>query len=111
MNQAKVEKIHATDDRGKNECRKMKTTFRLWHKFQAWRTARKLHKEHRELMKYIRRSAYEITAWKQDISLLHELHEFHLARAAGQEVEAPVADNVVSMKEIHPAIAAAQAVG
>ena len=89
----------------------MQTTFRLWHKFQAWRMAGRLRKQHRELMKYIRRSAYEITAWKQDISLLHEMHDFHLARSAGQSVAPPTVDNVVSMKELHPAISAVQAVG
>ncbi len=62
-------------------------------------------------MKYIRRSAYEITAWKQDISLLHEIHDFHAARAVGQDIAPPVADNIVSMKELHPSIAAVQAVG
>lgn len=111
MDQAKVEPPLTLVERTTNECRKMKTPFALWHRFHAWRFSRKLRKQHRELMKYIRRSAYEITAWKQDISLLHEMHDYHATRAEGRTAEPPEAENVVPMKELHPAIAAAQAAG
>jgi hypothetical protein len=70
-----------------------------WHHFRAWRLSAKIRRQHKELAKYVRRSAYEITAWKQDISFLDELLEFHLAQAG---IERPVVsekDNVVSIEE------------
>jgi hypothetical protein len=49
-----------------------------WHMLMAWVLARKIRHQHRELAKYIRRSAYEITAWKQDIGFLDEQLRHHL---------------------------------
>jgi hypothetical protein len=45
----------------------------------AWCLARKIRRHHRELSKYIRRSAYEIAAWKQDIGFLDEQLRYHRA--------------------------------
>jgi hypothetical protein len=44
----------------------------------AWVLKRKIRRQHRELAKYIRRSAYEITAWKQDIGFLDDQLRHHL---------------------------------
>jgi hypothetical protein len=54
---------------------------RPWHLLRAWLLARKIRRQHQELAKYIRRSAYEIAAWKQDIGFLEEQWRYHLLEA------------------------------
>jgi hypothetical protein len=51
-----------------------------WHALVAWLLVRRIRRQHRELAKYIRRSAYEIAAWKQDIGFLDEQRRYHLSQ-------------------------------
>lgn len=61
--------------------RQLRRLTKPWHLFRAWLLARKIRRQHQELAKYIRRSAYEITAWKQDIGFLDEQWRHHLLQA------------------------------
>ena len=73
---------------------------------------RKIRREHHELAKYIRRSAYEISAWKQDIGFLDQQMERHLMLAGVSLSTAPVENNVVSMEDsglMRPAVSLAAA--
>ena len=70
---------------------------KIWHRLEAWILDRKIHKEHRELAKYVRHSAYEIAAWKQDIAFLEERRQHHLAFLG--LAPAPEPDKVVSIDE------------
>ncbi len=72
---------------------------RPWHKLSAWFLTRKIRRQHQELEKYVRRSAYEITAWKQDIGFLDQRLDHHLTLAGVSLPVAPTESNVVSMEE------------
>jgi len=54
---------------------------RPWHLFRIWGLTRRIRRQRRELAKYVRRSAYEIAAWKQDIRFIAVQREYHLRRA------------------------------
>lgn len=71
---------------------------KYWHRFKVWLVGRRIRREHQELAKYVRRSAYEITAWKQDIGFLEEIKAYHEARC-GQiaSAEPPAEGKVVPM--------------
>lgn len=82
---------------------------RPWHKFRVWWLLRRIRHQHRELARYVRRSAYEISAWKQDIGFLDEQLVHHLARAGMPLDLAPAAaDKVVSMEDVSLAVGAVQ---
>jgi hypothetical protein len=59
---------------------------KLWHRFRAWKLIRHIKRQRKELAYFLRRSSYEIYAWKQDIAFLEEEAAYHLKRA---EVEVP----------------------
>lgn len=70
---------------------------------------RHIRRQHRELAKYVRRSAYEISAWKQDIAFLDEQLAHHLMRAGLPLGLAPAAaDKVVPMEDVSLAAGAIQ---
>ena len=50
---------------------------KIWHRLESWILDRKIRREHYKLAKYVRQSAYEINAWKQDIAFLEESRDFH----------------------------------
>jgi hypothetical protein len=81
---------------------------KIWHRLRAAAIGRRIRKERRELAKYMRRSAYEMIAWRQDITFLEEERDHHLAKAGlalsepKPALEEPVADNVVPMGELVP---------
>jgi hypothetical protein len=82
---------------------------RPWHKLRAWWLVRRIRRQHRELARYVRRSAYEISAWKQDIGFLDDQLAHHLARAGLPLGLAPAAaDKVVSMEDVSLAAGAIQ---
>lgn len=60
--------------------RLLRHMLRPWHLFRIWIFTLRIRKQRRELAKYVRRSAYEIAAWKQDIRFLAEQREYHLRR-------------------------------
>lgn len=69
---------------------------KLWHRFHAWTLTRRIRRQHRELAKYVRRSAYEINAWKQDIAFLEEQLDNHRSFVDGASPPNP--DKVVPME-------------
>lgn len=75
-------------------------TMKYWHRFKAWLVGRKIRREHQELAKFVRRSAYEITAWKQDIGFLEEVRAYHLIRSGRPYVEAPLPGKVVPISSV-----------
>lgn len=75
---------------------------KFWHRFKAWLVLRKIRVQHRELAKYIRRSAYEINAWKQDIGFLEETLAFHQAHSGTTSVDAPADGKVIPMESAEP---------
>lgn len=74
--------------------------FRPWHIIKARLLARKIRRQHCELAKFVRRSAYEINAWKQDIGYLEEQLGRHLALSGNPMPDTPDSGKVVSMKEL-----------
>ena len=73
---------------------------KYWHRFKVWLVGRRIRREHHELAKYVRRSAYEITAWKQDIRFLEEILAFHEAHAGRPAAELPPAGKVVPIPNV-----------
>lgn len=73
-----ISPAHLGDSWGRRQLRRLT---KPWHLFRAWLLARKIRRQHQELAKYIRRSAYEIAAWKQDIGFLDEQWRYHLLEA------------------------------
>lgn len=71
---------------------------KYWHRIKAWLVMRRIRKEHHELAKYVRRSAHEINAWKQDIRFLEELLDYHQSRAGKAPAEFPASGKVVPME-------------
>jgi len=70
---------------------------KAWHRLEAWYLERKIRKEHHQLARYVRRSAHEINAWKQDISFLEESRDYH--RSFFTDLPAPAPDKVVSIDD------------
>lgn len=62
---------------------------KIWHRLEAWLLDRKIHRQQSALAKFIRQSAYEINAWKQDIAELEEERARHLAFLQGQPSPSP----------------------
>lgn len=93
----------------------MKLLLRPWHALCIWWFGRKIRKQRRDLAKFIRRSAYEISAWRQDIALLREQRQYHSAfLASGAKARPKVimphdpeiaADNIVHIKPAKKAAA------
>lgn len=94
----------------------MKPLLRPWHALCIWWFGRKIRKQRRDLAKFIRRSAYEISAWRQDIASLREQRQYHLAflspgiKKAIPDVITPhepetAADNIVHLKPAKKAAA------
>lgn len=79
---------------------------KIWHRLRAAAIGRRIRKERRELAKYMRRSAYEMIAWRQDIAFLEEERDHHLTKAgvpiARPEHALEEPDNVVPMGELAP---------
>jgi len=73
---------------------------KYWHRFKVWLVGRRIRREHHELAKYVRRSAYEITAWKQDIRFLEEILAYHEARVGQALAEPPAEGKVVPMPTV-----------
>ena len=76
---------------------------KYWHRFKAWLVGRKIRREHQELAKFVRRSAYEINAWKQDIGFLEEIRAYHRARSGRSYLEPPAPGKIVPMTVVEPA--------
>ena len=76
---------------------------KIWHRLESWILDRKIRREHYKLAKYVRQSAYEINAWKQDIAFLEESRDFHRSFLAPSPP--PSDDKVVPISEAkEPAI-------
>jgi hypothetical protein len=73
---------------------------KYWHRFQVWLLGRRIRREHHELAKYVRRSAYEIAAWQQDIGFLKEIKAYHEARCGRPSGEPPSEGKVVPMPRV-----------
>ena len=73
---------------------------RPWHLFRIWLLTLRIRKQRRDLAKYVRRSAYEITAWKQDIRFLAEQREYHLRRARMRRERPPAEFKVVPLPDV-----------
>lgn len=54
---------------------------KFWHRMQAWYFEQRARRERRKLLRFIRQSAREICAWKQDIADLEEDAVHHLELA------------------------------
>lgn len=77
------------------------TLLKPWHFLCIWLLSRKIRRQRRELAKFVRRSAYEISAWKQDIHFLDEQLEYHLALAGRPLPIVADGEKVVRIDEAH----------
>lgn len=77
---------------------------KYWHRFKVWLVGRKIRREHQELAKFVRRSAYEINAWKQDISFLEEIRAYHLTRSGRPHSEPPAPGKIVPITAAEPEV-------
>jgi len=74
---------------------------KIWHRLHAWVLHHRIRRQHRELAKYVRRSTYEIMAWKEDIAFLEEQLDHHRSFVDG--VPQPNPDKVVPTEAEEPA--------
>lgn len=86
----------------------MKRLLLPWHALCTWWFGRKIRKQRRDLARFIRRSAYEISAWRQDIAVLREQRQYHLAfLSSANEIRSQLAesaaDNIVHLKPTNKA--------